>query len=65
MIFGESVESRFGDDIETSETKACADAHDDPQDGRVEQARDDCGCAEQRGERSVNANVADLFESAQ
>jgi hypothetical protein len=42
MIFSESVEPRFGDDIETSETKACADAHDDPQDGRVEQARDDC-----------------------
>ena len=64
MIFGESVEPRLGDDIETSETKACADAHDDPQDGRVKQARDDCRRAEQRGERGVNANMADLFECA-
>ena len=64
MIFGESVEPRFSDDIETSETKARADAHNDPQDGRIKQARDDCRCAEQRGERGVNANVADLFECA-
>ena len=33
MIFSESVEPQFGDDIETSETKAGTDAHDDPQDG--------------------------------